>query len=230
MRRRPSDSEGVVRPPRGLGGAATSAVEVSLKVLLATDPGEFAGNFRSVLEDAGYQVEMATTGEQVAAAVRAPFQLIFLDLDLPDVDGMAILQELAERREPVAPPVVLIKGEGEPVHVIQRGLDLGASGYVLKHRFPANLPSQAIGDLLRSIGNQPDGAPNRRSAQGRPDGCPYSSILLYDSCAVFLPIASGAHVSCSHLRIGTADTWRLYPRCAIGDEAARAKYLRDQNT
>jgi CheY-like chemotaxis protein len=198
-------------------------------VLLATGPDEFAGNFEAVLEEAGCQVELATTGEQVAAAMQANFQVVFLDLDLPDVDGMAVLQELVAGRDSAAPAVVLLKGEGEPVHVIQRGLDLGASGYVLKHRFPAGASVEAITDLFRSIGQQPDGSPNRRSPGGRPDGCPYSASLQYESCATFLPIASGTHVSCSHLRIGTADTWRLYPRCAIGDESARAKYLRDQN-
>ena len=34
--------------------------------------------------------------------------------------------------------------------------------------------------------------------------------------------------TCSHLRVGTSDTWRLYPRCAIGDQAARDRYLEDR--
>ena len=198
-------------------------------MLLATDPGEFAGGFKAALEAAGFEVEMATSGDQVLADIDAPFECIFLDLDLAGVDGMALLQDLGERRTPLSPPVILLKGEGEPSHVVQRGLDLGAAGYVLKHRFPSSGVAQSITDLLRSVGSQPDGAPNRRSAGGRPDGCAYSSTLRYDACPVFLPISSGSRRSCSHLRIGTADTWRLYPRCAIGDEAARAKHLRDQN-
>lgn len=212
------------------GGRVTNAVEVSLKVLLATDSGDFAGNFKAALEEAGCEVEMATTGEQVLAAVAAPFELIFLDLDLPDVGGMAVLQQIQGTGSPTAPPVILLKGEGEPVHVIQRGLDLGASGYVLKHRFPRGLPPQAIAELLRPAGVQPDGAPNRRSPTSRPDGCPFSATVAFERCTAFLPLASGPRVSCSHLRIGTADTWRLYARCAIGDEGARAKYIRDQTS
>ena len=54
-------------------------------------------------------------------------------------------------------------------------------------------------------------------------------------CSVFLPLTikvadDGAEptVSCSHLRVGTSDTWRLYPRCAIGDQAARDQYTQDR--
>jgi CheY-like chemotaxis protein len=197
-------------------------------VLLATGADEFAGNFKGALEQAGCQVEMATTGEQVLAAIAAPFELVFLDLDLPDVDGMAVLQQIHRAKSPTAPPVILLKGEGEPLHVVQRGLDLGAAGYVLKHRFPRGLPPQAIAELFRPAGMQPDGAPNRRSPTSRPDGCPFSAMLAFERCPAFLPLASGRRVSCSHIRIGTVDTWRLYPRCAIGDETARAKYMRDQ--
>lgn len=197
-------------------------------MLLATGADDFAGNFKAALEHAGCQVEMATTGEQVLAAVGTPFELIFLDLDLPDVDGMAVLQQIEDGKSPTAPPVILLKGEGEPVHVIQRGLDLGASGYVLKHRFPSGLPAQTITELFRPAGTQPDGGRNRRRPSTRPDGCPFSAMLAFESCSAFLPLASGPRISCSHLRIGTVDTWRLYPRCAIGDETARAKYIRKQ--
>ena len=205
-----------------------SAVEVSIKVLLATGPGEFAGEFKSALEGAGYTVETVATGAAVRAAALDAYELIFLDVDLPEVDAMGVLQGLELQKDTTAPRIVLIKGEGEPVHLIQRGLDLGALGYILKHRFPRAVSAQALADLFRPFGSQPNGSANRRSMAARPDGCPYSSLLRYKECAAFLPIASSGRVSCSHLRIGTADTWRLYPRCAIGDEAARAKYFRDQ--
>jgi len=209
-------------------------VDVSFKVLLAIEPGDFSESLRAALEDAGCEVGMATTHGEVLSVANDSYSAIFLDLDLADVDGLTILQELQEKRGADAPPVILIKGEGEPTHVIQRGLDLGASGFILKHRFPRNLPAAAIMELFRGAGSPPDGATGRRQAPVRPDACRYSVTSQFGDCEVFLPLntsirnGAGPRVSCSHLRVGILDTWRLYPRCALGDEAGRAKYLRDQ--
>jgi len=212
-----------------------STIEVSLKVLLATEPGEFANTLRAALEESGCEVSLATTSEEALAAGLDSYSAVLLDLDLADVDGLTILQELQEERGRDAPPVILIKGEGEPAHLIQRGLDLGASGYILKHRLPHDLPAAAILELLRGVVSRPDGGDDRRHAPVRADACPFSMADRFGDCATFLPLntsirnGAGPRVSCSHLRVGTLDTWRLYPRCALGDEHARAKYLRDQN-
>lgn len=88
--------------------------------------------------------------------------------------------------------------------------------------------------LLRGVGSPPDGGDERRKAPARPDACPFSATDRFGECTAFLPLntsirnGAGPRVSCSHLRVGTLDTWRLYPRCGLGDEHARAKYLRDQ--
>jgi len=212
-----------------------SAVEVSLTVLLATEPGDFAESVKAALEEAGCHVGLASTNEEVMGAELDSYSALLLDLDLADVDGLTILQELQEKRGLDAPPVILIKGEGEPAHLIQRGLDLGASGYILKHRLPHDIPATAIAELLRGVGSPPDGGDDRRKAPVRPDACPFSVTDRFNECTVFLPLhtsirnGAGARVSCSHLRVGTLDTWRLYPRCALGDASARVKYLRDQN-
>jgi len=212
-----------------------SAVEVSLRLLLATEPGEFTQSLKAALEEAGCKVGLASTNEEVMTAELESYSAILLDLDLADVDGLTILQEMQDKRGPDAPPVILIKGEGEPAHLIQRGLDLGASGYLLKHRLPHDLTATAITELLRNAGSPPDGGDERRNAPVRPDACPFSVTDRFTECTVFLPLntsirdGSGSRVSCSHLRVGTLDTWRLYPKCALGDQNARVKYLRDQN-
>jgi DNA-binding response OmpR family regulator len=210
-----------------------STVEVSLKVLLATDASDFADSFGAALEQAGCRVETAATTQDALAAASNAYELVFLDLDAADVDGMTVLQDLQDRKGLAAPPVVLLKGEGEPAHVIQRGLDLGASGYVLKHRIPSDLSTEAVMALFRSVAPGPDHG-EAPTAPARPDACPYSAATRFDNCSVFLPVSTSTlnggatRISCSHLRVGTLDTWRLYPRCGLGDENTRAKYFRDQ--
>ena len=212
-----------------------SAVEVSLNVLLATEPGDFAESLKSALEEAGCKVGLASTDEEVLAAELDAYSAVLIDIDVADVDGLTILQEMQEKRGQEAPTVILIKGEGEPAHLIQRGLDLGASGYILKHRLPRDIPATAITEMLRGAGSPPDGGDERRNTPVRPDACPFSVTDRFSECTFFLPLntamrdRAGSRVSCSHLRVGTLDTWRLYPRCALGDESARVKYIRDQN-
>jgi DNA-binding NarL/FixJ family response regulator len=57
------------------------------------------------------------------------FELILLDLNLPDRDGFDVLAELRERRPTI--PIVVLSGHHERDNVV-RALDLGASGFIPK--------------------------------------------------------------------------------------------------
>jgi len=190
-------------------------------VLLIADSDDFTREFAARLEQEGAKVARATSGAEALAAPVDDFDLIVLDLDFPDTDALTLLREL--HNDVMTVPVLLLKGEGEPAHILQRGLDLGASGYVIKHRLPGDLASTPVLEGLFKASN------------GRGDSCPFSARHEFGRCSVFLPLSikvadDGAEptVSCSHLRVGTSDTWRLYPRCAIGDQAARDRYTEDR--
>ena len=199
------------------------------RILLAAVADEFRNALATHLQQDGAHVALAGTGAQALTAVKSGFDLIILDLDLPDLDGLSVLRQL---RGPTngdgvgTPPVLLLKGEGEPSHLLQRGFDFGASGYLIKHRLPAELDSTNILDqILKAM------SPDRT----RRDVCPFSSRRDFGQCSVYLPLSitvgdDGPEplISCSHLRVGTADTWRLYPRCAIGDQVARDRYQEDK--
>jgi CheY-like chemotaxis protein len=191
------------------------------KVLLIADFDEFTREFAAKLEQEGAKVARAGTGAEALAAPVHDFDLIVLDLDFPETDALTLLRQLHNGVMTV--PVLLLKGEGEPAHTVQRGLDFGASGYVIKHRLPGDLGSAKVLDGLFKASN------------GRGDSCPFSAKREFGRCSVFLPLnitvaddGEEPIVSCSHLRIGTSDTWRLYPRCAIGDQAARDRYTEDR--
>jgi len=191
------------------------------KVLLIADSDEFTREFAARLEQDGATVARASSGAEALGTPVHEFDLIVLDLDFPDTDALTLLQQL--RNGVMSVPVLLLKGEGEPDHIVQRGLDFGASGYVIKHRLPRDLDSASVLDGLF------------KAANGRGDSCPFSAKHEFGRCSVFLPLTikvadDGAEptISCSHLRVGTSDTWRLYPRCAIGDQAARDQYTQDR--
>jgi CheY-like chemotaxis protein len=191
------------------------------KVLLIADSDEFTRQFAEKLEQEGATIARAGSGAEALAAPVGDFDLIVLDLDFPDTDALTLLRQLNNGVMTV--PVLLLKGEGEPAHIVQRGLDFGASGYVIKHRLPRDPASAGVLDELFKASN------------GRGDSCPFSAKHEFGRCSVFLPLnikvaddGDEPTVSCSHLRIGTSDTWRLYPRCAIGDQAARDRYTEDR--
>lgn len=203
----------------------------SPKVLLVTADSEFRSALAARLAYEGALVTVAGTGAEALSTELAGFELAILDLELPDIDGLTVLRRLREGgngNDAAAPaPIFLLKGEGEPAHIVQRGFDFGASGYVIKHRLPRHLASARILDqLVKAVS----------LIGARSDTCPFSSRHEFGRCSVFLPLSLGAGeegaepvVSCSHLRIGTSDTWQLYPRCAIGDQAARDRSLEDKN-
>ena len=190
-----------------------------MRILLIASPDDFALRFAARLQQEGATVTSVATGvDGVFAAKGSTFDLILLDLELPDMDGLEALSHL-HSGEALATPVYLLKGEGEPAHVLQRGLDFGAKGYIIKHRLPGDLGAVPV-------------LANLTNGLGRQDACPFSSRHEFGRCTVFMPLGVSPtavegepSVTCSHLRVGTSDTWRLYPRCAIGDQVARDRYL-----
>lgn len=81
------------------------------RILLVEDDPDEAKRARDVLADSGYLVRVASTaqGARLAAVQEAPFDLVFLDLRLPDGDGLGLVPAL--RRAGVRAPVVLLTGD-----------------------------------------------------------------------------------------------------------------------
>jgi DNA-binding NarL/FixJ family response regulator len=67
---------------------------------------------------------------------------VLLDLLLPDRSGLEIMADIKERF-PHHPPVVILSNYGEPT-MIERGISLGATEYLVKSRVTPASVSQAI--------------------------------------------------------------------------------------
>jgi CheY-like chemotaxis protein len=207
----------------------------SPRVLLVANAGDdFQRSFASRLEQEGCLVTTVSTGAEALREAGGHFDLIILDLELSngEGDGLTLLQQLRAQANGNWTPAFLLKGEGEPPHVVQRGFDFGASGYLIKHRLPRTSSTRIIDQLMKAVTPMAGAGPGKARPAGRRDVCPFSSRHAFGQCSVFVPLSiNGTEedvepmTTCSHLRIGTSDTWRLYPRCAIGDQAARDHYL-----
>lgn len=101
-----------------------------LRVLVVEDHAALRGAICQGLREAGYAVEMAADGEEgFALAQSAPYDAIVLDLMLPKLDGLGLL-EMLRARGSQAGVVVLTARDALADRV--KGLDLGADDYVVK--------------------------------------------------------------------------------------------------
>jgi len=99
------------------------------QILVADDDLEIGLLLDRYLGGHGFDVGTANTGAQLRAALTdCRFDLLLLDLGLPDEDGLTLLRELRSRWHG---PVIVITGRGEPVERVV-GLELGADDYITK--------------------------------------------------------------------------------------------------
>jgi CheY-like chemotaxis protein len=77
-------------------------------------------------------VEIATDGVQaVAKALADPPDIVFLDIRLPKLDGLGVLEALRGQEQTKQIPVVILSNYSER-ELINRGLKLGALEYLIK--------------------------------------------------------------------------------------------------
>ena len=101
-----------------------------MKLLVVEDEARVASFLVKGLRAHGYGVEWVSTGrEALRRAADADVSLVILDLGLPDLDGLEVLESLRERGGTV--PVLVLSARGR-VNDRVKGLDLGADDYLAK--------------------------------------------------------------------------------------------------
>ena len=101
-----------------------------MRILLVEDDLPLAEALTTLLAAAGYAVDCVHDGLSAEALIGAErFDLVILDLNLPEKDGLAVLRSLRARRNPV--PILILTARGAPDERVL-GLDLGADDYMVK--------------------------------------------------------------------------------------------------
>jgi DNA-binding response OmpR family regulator len=102
------------------------------KILVVDDEPSIVVPLRFLMEQSGYTVATADSGEQVLAALDGYVpDVILLDIMLPDMDGFAVCQ--AVRAHPTArnARIVFLTALGRGVDM-DKGLAMGADAYIIK--------------------------------------------------------------------------------------------------
>jgi two-component system, OmpR family, copper resistance phosphate regulon response regulator CusR len=101
-----------------------------LKLLVIEDEAKIADLIKRGVENAGYQVEIAPTGAAGLEHLhRAVFDLLIVDLMLPDIDGFELLRKIRNRRVPTP---ILVLSARDAVNDRVDGLEAGADDYLVK--------------------------------------------------------------------------------------------------
>ena len=124
-------------------------------VLVVDDEADIRALIQEILSDEGYSVTAAgDAGEARAARAAEKFDLILLDIWMPDTDGITLLREWSDSSD-LACPVVIMSGHGT-VDTAVEATRLGAFDFVEK---PLSLAK-----LLRTVEAALDSASKRSSA------------------------------------------------------------------
>jgi heavy metal response regulator len=101
-----------------------------VRILVVEDEKKVASFIKKGLEEEGYAVDVAADGEEgLAMALACVHDLIILDIRLPKMDGLRVLQAL--RRDSVPVPVLLLTVRATIEDKVL-GLDAGADDYLTK--------------------------------------------------------------------------------------------------
>lgn len=132
-------------------------LETRKRLLVVEDEQALMNTLREELEEAGFTIDPAVTGEEaLRKAQTTPPDGVILDLLLPGgVDGIGVLVQLKEREQTRGIPVIMLSNIGDD-EKIREALDQGADAYFVKTRY-------SLQDLIERLQAILQEKPNRLS-------------------------------------------------------------------
>ena len=114
----------------------------SKTILLIDDEIDIRKLTKIVLEGAGYKVTTAFRGKRgIKKAKKGKIDLIILDVMMPDMDGYEVIKNLNQDKATKNIPVVFFSAKTQKKE-IEKGLSLGARGYLTKPFDPEEFPQK----------------------------------------------------------------------------------------
>jgi len=106
------------------------------KILLVEDDPLMIRMYQRKLSSDGYNVDLAVNGEEGLVKIRS-FRpdLVLLDIMMPKLNGLQVLERVKSDPTIAAIPVVILTNLGGSQQDIERGLELGAVAYLVKSAY-----------------------------------------------------------------------------------------------
>ncbi len=123
-----------------------------MRILIVEDEKSLAGQIRDILENSGYTVDVAFDGANgLEQALTTEYDLAVLDILLPELDGLGVLQEI--RSAGLDFPVLILTAKNNVEDKV-KGLDAGADDYLTKPFAVPELLARVRALLRRRIGEK----------------------------------------------------------------------------
>ena len=116
------------------------------KNLIVEDEVAIADLEKDYLELSGFEVEISNRGDEgLVRALKEEFDLIILDLMLPEVDGFDICRQVRQEKNT---PIIMVSAKKDDIDKI-RGLGFGADDYITKPFSPSEMVARVKAHLAR---------------------------------------------------------------------------------
>jgi two-component system, chemotaxis family, sensor kinase CheA len=136
------------RKPNSAAMPAPAAAAASARVLIVDDSFTTRTLEKNILEAQGYEVSVATDGVEALSLMRQQkFGLVITDVEMPRMDGFALLEQVKGDRRLKNTPVILVTSRDRQEDQ-QHGLNLGAEAYIIKRKFDHQELLNTIRQLL----------------------------------------------------------------------------------
>jgi DNA-binding response OmpR family regulator len=153
---------------------------VGTRILAVEDDERIRTAVKMALEDEGWTVDEAGSGEQALDAFgREPVDVVLIDIMLPDIDGFELCRSLRKSSDV---PIVMVTARAD-THDVVAGLEAGADDYLTKPFAPKEL-SARIRALLRRV--RPSAPGHARMVFGDLEVIPDEGMVLRDGREVHL--------------------------------------------
>jgi DNA-binding response OmpR family regulator len=121
-----------------------------MRLLVVEDNPALGRDIATAFRGKGHTVELVASGEDADTSLRTQsYDLVVLDIGLPDLDGLEVLRRLRHRRSRV--PVLVLTARDALEDRVQ-GLNLGADDYLCKPFALAELEARAGALIRRGVG------------------------------------------------------------------------------
>jgi len=121
----------------------------SKRILVVEDDQFLRDLYVDILTTAGYQVEQAPDGEAGYNMMKqGGYDLVLLDIMLPKMDGISILQKLSQETPQSPNQIIVVLSNLGQESVIAEAVKLGARGYMIKSDLT---PEQALNEVKRYL-------------------------------------------------------------------------------
>lgn len=125
-------------------------MEDKRKVIIIEDEVDIREIYKSVLQDAGYEVLEGSTGDEALdLANNHIWDLMLLDIMIPSIDGVSILKRIKETDDGDARPIIMLTNLDNE-NLIVECFDHGAAGYLIKAEITPDKIISEVNKCLKS--------------------------------------------------------------------------------